>query len=188
MIGTVPVAEQPGGLTAVGSDVAVVSVRARRLQLFDAASLHLVASVPIQGGPSHVAAFGTELYVVDTGGTHVRVFDTVPRLHLVGSVSVPRSPLGVAVDADAGPPVGHLHGIEPAGGALARPAATTDRRPVAHRPSAGHRRGRPPDGHGLRGRRASGHAPDHPRPRQVTADYLTGHTAAAKSHTSGACP
>ena len=98
VIATIPVAEQPGGLTVVGPDVAVVSVRARRLQLFDATSLRLVASVPIQGGPSHVAAYGTELYVVDTGGTHVRVFDTSPRLHLVGSVSVPRSPLGVAVD------------------------------------------------------------------------------------------
>ena len=98
VIATVPVAEQPGGLTATGADVAVVSVRARRLQLFDAATLHLVASVAIQGGPSHVAAYGTELYVVDTGGTHVRVFDTVPRLRLLGSVTVPKSPLGMAVD------------------------------------------------------------------------------------------
>ena len=98
VIATVPVAEQPGGLTVVGPDVAVVSVRARRLQLFDATSLRLVAAVPIQGGPSHVAAYGSELYVVDTGGTHLRGFDTAPRLHLVGSVSVPRSPLGVAVD------------------------------------------------------------------------------------------
>ncbi len=102
VIATIPVAEQPGGLVATGADVAVVSVRARRLQLFDATSLHLVASISIQGGPSHVAAYGTELYVVDTGGTHVRVFDTVPRLHLVGSVSVPRSPLGVAVDETRG--------------------------------------------------------------------------------------
>ncbi len=101
-VATVPVARQPGGLAVVGSDVAVVSVRARRLQLFDAASLRLVTSVPVQGGPSHVAAFGTELYVVDTGGTHVQVFNTVPRLHQVGSVTVPRSPLGVAVDAMRG--------------------------------------------------------------------------------------
>jgi YVTN family beta-propeller protein len=98
VIATVPVAEQPGGLAITGSDVAVVSVRARRLQLFDATTLRQVASVAIVGGPSHVAAFGTKLYVVDTGGTHIRVFDTVPRLHLIGSVSVPRSPLGVAVD------------------------------------------------------------------------------------------
>ena len=102
VVATVPVARQPGGLAVVGSDVAVVSVRARRLQLFDAASLRLVASVPVEGGPSHVAAFGTDLYVVDTGGTHVRVFDTAPRLHFVGSVTVPRSPLGVAVDATRG--------------------------------------------------------------------------------------
>lgn len=102
VIATVPVAEQPGGLAATGSDVAVVSVRARRLQLFDAKSLHLLASVSIRGGPSHVAAYGTELYVVDTGGTDIQVFDTVPRLRLIGRVSVPRSPLGVAVDATRG--------------------------------------------------------------------------------------
>ena len=102
VIATVPVAEQPGGLTTIGADIAVVSVRARRLQLFDTRSLRLVASVAVEGGPSHVATYGTELYVVDTGGTQVRVFDTVPRLHLVGSVSVPRSPLGIVVDATRG--------------------------------------------------------------------------------------
>ena len=56
VMATVPVAEQPGGLAVVGGDVAVVSVRARRLQLFDATSLRLVASVPVRGGPTHVAA------------------------------------------------------------------------------------------------------------------------------------
>ena len=101
-VATVPVAEQPGGLAATGPDIAVVSVRARRLQLFDAGSLRLVASVPLPGGPSHVAAYGTELYVVDTGGTHLLAFDTVPRLHQIGEVSVPRSPLGMAVDATRG--------------------------------------------------------------------------------------
>jgi len=102
VVATVPVAQQPGGLTATGADVAVVSVRARRLQLFDAASLRPVASAPIQGGPSHVAAYGTDLYVADTGGADIRVFATVPHLHLLGSVPVPRSPLGLAVDATRG--------------------------------------------------------------------------------------
>ena len=97
-ITTVPVATQPGGLAVSGPDVAVVAVRARRLQLFDAATLHLMADVPLAGGPSHVAAFGDQLYVVDTGGTHVRVFSRLPHLHQIGSVTVPASPLGMAVD------------------------------------------------------------------------------------------
>jgi DNA-binding beta-propeller fold protein YncE len=97
-IATVPVATQPGGLAVSGPDVAVVAVRARRLQLFDAATFHLVADVPLAGGPSHVAAFGDQLYVVDTGGTHVRVFSRLPHLHQIGSVTVPASPLGMAVD------------------------------------------------------------------------------------------
>ena len=101
-VATVPVARQPGGLVAIGSDIAVVSVRARRLQLFDAASLRLVGSVPLDGGPSHVAAYGSMLYVADTGGARVWVFDTSPRLHAIGSVVVPRSPLGMAVDQTRG--------------------------------------------------------------------------------------
>jgi DNA-binding beta-propeller fold protein YncE len=98
-IATVPLATQPGGLAVSGPAVAVVAVRARRLQLFDAATLHLVADVPLAGGPSHVAAFGDQIYVVDTGGTHVRVFSRLPHLHQIGSVRVPASPLGMAVDA-----------------------------------------------------------------------------------------
>ena len=97
-VATVPVATQPGGLAVSGPDVAVVAVRARRLQLFDAVSFRLVADVPLAGGPSHVAAFGDQLYVVDTGGTQVRVFSRLPRLHQIGSVTVPASPLGMAVD------------------------------------------------------------------------------------------
>jgi hypothetical protein len=97
-VATVPVASQPGGLAVSGPTVAVVAVRARRLQLFDAASLHLVADVPLAGGPSHVAAFGDQLYVVDTGGTHVRVFSRLPHLRQIGNVTVPASPLGMAVD------------------------------------------------------------------------------------------
>ena len=97
-VATVPVATQPGGLAVSGPDVAVVAVRARRLQLFDATSLQLVADVALAGGPSHVAAFGDQLYVVDTGGTQIRVFSRLPRLHQIGSVTVPASPLGMAVD------------------------------------------------------------------------------------------
>ena len=97
-VATFPVAKQPGGLATVGPDVAVVAVRARRVQLFDATTLRKVADVPIQGGPSHVASFGGRLYVVDTGGTRVQVFATVPHLRQIGSVTVPASPLGEAVD------------------------------------------------------------------------------------------
>ena len=98
VLATLPVVTQPGGLAVVGPYVAVVGVRSRRLELIDAQTLHRVASVPVEKGPSHVAAAGSRLYVVDTGGTHVRVFETRPRLHQIGSLTVPPSPLGVAVD------------------------------------------------------------------------------------------
>ncbi|MGH3579272.1 MAG: YncE family protein, partial [Mycobacterium sp.] len=99
VIATLPAVTQPGGLAAIGSAVAVVGVRSRRLELIDAASLRSVASAPVEKGPSHVAAAVNRLYVVDTGGTQVRVFATRPRLRQIANVDVPRSPLGMAMDA-----------------------------------------------------------------------------------------
>lgn len=102
VVTTVPVVAQPGGLAAIGSDVAVVGVRARRLELIDTTTLRPVAVVPAETGPSHVAALGGRLYVVDTGGSHLLVYDIRPRLHQVAVIALPLSPLGIAVDTHRG--------------------------------------------------------------------------------------
>jgi DNA-binding beta-propeller fold protein YncE len=96
--GRVAVAAQPGGLSAVGGLLAVVSVRERVLELYDAETLRRVARAPAGVGPTHVAAAGAWVYVVDTDGGALLVFATAPELELVRRYPLPGSPYGVAVD------------------------------------------------------------------------------------------
>jgi len=100
---TLGVAAQPGGLAAPagGRLVAVVSVRERVLELFDARSLKRVGRVAAGVGPTHVIADapGRLLYVVDTQGDALLVFTLRPKLQLVRRVSLPGSPYGIALDA-----------------------------------------------------------------------------------------
>jgi DNA-binding beta-propeller fold protein YncE len=98
VVATVPVVAQPGGLAVAGNDLAVVGVRARRLELLDTRTLGEVASAPAMTGPSHVAAYHGSLYVIDTGGGALVVFDLHGGLHQVARVALRGSPLGVAVD------------------------------------------------------------------------------------------
>jgi DNA-binding beta-propeller fold protein YncE len=97
---TVPVATQPGGVTTTsgGRAIAVVSVRERVLELYDATTLRRVARVGAGIGPTHVVAAGGRLYVADTQGGALLVFQTTPELELVRRVYLPGSPYGIAVD------------------------------------------------------------------------------------------
>ena len=102
-IGAFPVATQPGGLAAVadGRQVAVVSVRERVVELYDAASRRRLARVPAGVGPTHVVSEPRfdRLYVTDTSAGALLVFDTRPELELVRRVYLPGSPYGIALDA-----------------------------------------------------------------------------------------
>jgi DNA-binding beta-propeller fold protein YncE len=99
---TVRVATQPGGVASVASGraIAVVSVRERVLELYDARTLHRVARVGAGIGPTHVVgdASGAHLYVVDTAGGALLVYDLRPRLALVRRYALPGAPYGVALD------------------------------------------------------------------------------------------
>lgn len=97
---TVPVATQPVGLTTTsgGRDVAVVSVRERVLELYDATTLRRIARTGAGIGPTHVVASGGRLFVTDTQGGALLVFQTTPKLELVRRVYLPGSPYGIAVD------------------------------------------------------------------------------------------
>lgn len=101
-VGSFPVATQPGGLAAVdgGRKIAVVSVRERVVELFDADSRRRLARVPAGVGPTHVVSEPRfdRLYVVDTSGGALLVFDTRPELELVRRVYLPGSPYGIALD------------------------------------------------------------------------------------------
>jgi DNA-binding beta-propeller fold protein YncE len=95
-----PVALQPGGLAALRSEVAVVSVRARLLELYSLRTLHRLAGVPAGVGPTHVACLPDgPCLVTDTSGDALLRFVVHPRLELVRSVSLPGGPYGIALDA-----------------------------------------------------------------------------------------
>ncbi len=99
---TVPVDTQPGGIAAVGDQVAVVAVQAYTVELYDQRTLQGQGARNAGLGPTHVVADGTgRLYVADTRGGAVLVFTTTPRLKVAGRIELPGSPYGMAVD-DAG--------------------------------------------------------------------------------------
>lgn len=100
VVDTFGVATQPGGVAAAGDGrlVAVVSVRERLLQLFDARTLRLVDEAPAGVGPTHVVAFGNRVYVVDTRGGALLIYHLEPRLTLTRRVHLPGAPYGLALD------------------------------------------------------------------------------------------
>jgi DNA-binding beta-propeller fold protein YncE len=94
----VDVAAEPGGVSAAGDVVAVVSVRERELELYDPHALRRVARAPAGVGPTHVAAAGPWIYVVDTDGGALIVCRVSPELELVRRYPLPGSPYGIALD------------------------------------------------------------------------------------------
>lgn len=100
---TFPVDVQPGGVVAVGDQLAVISVRAYTVELFDRRTLRGGGSQNVGYGPSHaVATRDGRLWVADTRGGAISVFETRPRLRFVARVSVPGSPYGLALDEERG--------------------------------------------------------------------------------------
>lgn len=98
---TVRVAAQPGGIVATddGRHVAVVSVRERVLELYDARTLRRVGRADAGVGPTHVIAWRGRIYVTDTAGDALLVFDVRPGLELVRRVYLPGGPYGIALDS-----------------------------------------------------------------------------------------
>jgi DNA-binding beta-propeller fold protein YncE len=95
------VATQPGGVAPVddGGAVAVVSVRERVLEVYDAVTLERRGRVPAGVGPTHVVGGGQgRAYVVDTTGDALLVFETRPELRLTRRVALLGGPYGLAVD------------------------------------------------------------------------------------------
>lgn len=101
-----PSPEQPGGVAAAGSTVAVVAVAAREIAFIDATTLERTATVEGGAGPSHVVAGpddGTDrFYVADTGGDAILVYAGGTEPRLLDRTNVPDSPYGIAVDGRRG--------------------------------------------------------------------------------------
>ena len=94
---------EPASVTAVegGTQVAVLSVRGRVLELFDARTLKRIGRADAGSGPVQVASNGdTYLYVTDAIGGSVLVFGTRPELHLVRRYGLAGEPWAIAHDAE----------------------------------------------------------------------------------------
>jgi DNA-binding beta-propeller fold protein YncE len=89
---------QPGGLAAVGGEVAVVDVRADAVTLIDAHSLRVLGKAPAGKGPTHVVAGDGRLFVADTRGNALLAYATHPKLHLVSRLALAGTPYGIAID------------------------------------------------------------------------------------------
>ena len=98
-IRSAPADAQPGGVVAVGDKLAVISVRAYTIELFDPGTLRGEGSQSVGLGPSHAVVDNAgRVYIADTRGGAITVFATKPRLKWIARVSLPGSPYGLAVD------------------------------------------------------------------------------------------
>lgn len=101
----VPVDVQPGGVAVVGDQVALVSVRAYTIELYERTDPlgPGSGSQNVGYGPSHLVADGDgRAYVADTKGGAISVLRTRPRLKFVGRTPVGPSPYGLALDRRRG--------------------------------------------------------------------------------------
>jgi len=93
---------EPASITSLagGRQVAVLSVRERVLELFDARTLRRIGRADAGSGPVRVASNDdTYLYVTDAIGGSVLVFSTRPELHLVRRYGLEGEPWAIAHDA-----------------------------------------------------------------------------------------
>lgn len=103
-VGRFRVARQPGGVAPVdgGRAVAVVSVRDRVVELFDARPPYRRLGRANAGvGPTHVVSDDANtLYVTDTAGDALLVFRAQPELELRRRLAMPTSPYGIDIDTE----------------------------------------------------------------------------------------
>jgi DNA-binding beta-propeller fold protein YncE len=96
-----PVDVQPGGVVALDDRLAVISVQAYTIELFDPRSLRGQGSRNAGLGPTHVVADEDgRLHVADTRGGALVTFETRPRLRWISRLPLPGSPYGLAIDRE----------------------------------------------------------------------------------------
>jgi hypothetical protein len=101
VVARIDTALQPGGVTPLdrGRTVAVVSVRERVVETFDAATGERTGRAPAGVGPTHAVSDGGDyLFVTDTTGGALLVYHLRPRLELIRRYPLPGSPYGIAID------------------------------------------------------------------------------------------
>jgi DNA-binding beta-propeller fold protein YncE len=100
---TLAAPEQPGGLAATDTTLAVVAVAAREIAFYDTDTLEQLAVLPAGAGPSHVVAGDDgRFYVADTGGDAILVYEGGDEPRFVDRTNLPGSPYGIAIDPERG--------------------------------------------------------------------------------------
>ncbi len=102
---TVPAPLQPGGVdTGRDGTVALIAVRGRVLATYDPRSGRKLAQTGAGVGPTHVAydRRSDRFFVADTEGQAILSYKLRPKPTIVGRLSLPGTPYGVAVDPDRG--------------------------------------------------------------------------------------
>jgi DNA-binding beta-propeller fold protein YncE len=99
LIRTLDAPLQPGGITAVaGRYVAVVGVRERVLEAYDARALTPTGDTDAGEGPTHVISLGDSVLVADTEGNALLRYRLAPRPEPVARTPLPGVPYGLAFD------------------------------------------------------------------------------------------
>jgi hypothetical protein len=110
---SVPVDTQPGGIAAVGDQVAVVAVQAYTVELYDQRTLRGQGARNAGLGPTHVVAGDDgRIYVADTRGDAILVYATEPRLKVAGRRTDRAGRRAVRHDDRGRPPVGDADGAQ----------------------------------------------------------------------------
>lgn len=95
---TISGVDQPGGVVATGSDVAIIDVGRFTVAIYDPGSGRRLATAPAGSGPTHGVVTSTGgLVVVDTRGDRLLTFSVDP-LRRTGSTLLPGAPYGIAID------------------------------------------------------------------------------------------
>lgn len=103
-VGQTPVDAQPGGVTAVGDQVASIAVRAYTIELFSATDSPRGGGSQSAGlGPSHAVTGPLgRVGITDTRGQALVLYDTDPRLRFRARVPLGGTPVGIAADPGRG--------------------------------------------------------------------------------------
>ncbi|MGA9372466.1 MAG: hypothetical protein WBV53_11520, partial [Solirubrobacterales bacterium] len=96
---TLDAPQQPGGIAAAGRYVAVVAVRERTLEVYDARTLASLGSTDAGEGPTHAISLGNSVLVSDTEGNALLRYRPAPHPRLLARAAVPGVPYGLAFDS-----------------------------------------------------------------------------------------
>ncbi len=89
---------QPGGIATAEGYVALIAVRQRVLETYDARTESSLGTIDAGEGPTHVETCGRRAFVVDTEGDAILEFRVGRHSRQTASTPAPGTPYGIAAD------------------------------------------------------------------------------------------